>query len=289
LTRVTIAPEIADSPTVPEAERVRGRRLAESLPMPALTRAWQMLLKGLGEVRVAPAPLQAAEMLLVRLAYAAELPTPADLVRELREGGAQPATPEVKAPREKAPESSAPAPTPPPPHGGNGGATQASAGGGAAVAQSRPAPGEAPDSSAAPLAKAEHPMPQGFVEMVALFEHKREGVLHANLCRNVRLVRFEPGKVELNPDARAPRNLANRVGQLLGEWTGERWVVSISGEPGEPTLAEQADAATNRDREEAARHPLVRAARKAFPDARITRVAPAPGAGGATPGDGDDR
>ncbi len=145
----------------------------------------------------------------------------------------------------------------------------------AAVAQSQPEPDPAPVP--APGADTGGPMPRSFLELVALFE-KREPVLHTNLCRNVHLVRFEPGKIELCPDEHAPRNLANRVGQLLGEWTGERWVVSVSREPGEPTLAEQAEAARLGEREDAARHPLVRAAQKAFPGSKITRVTPTPGA-----------
>ena len=80
LTRLKAAPSLADDAAVPEAERARGGALAKALAMPVLTRAWQMLLKGLAEAQAAPSPLAAAEMLLVRLAYAAELPSPGELV-----------------------------------------------------------------------------------------------------------------------------------------------------------------------------------------------------------------
>ena len=112
LTRVKILPECADAPEVPENERTKGKELASSLRMPILTRAWQILLKGLGEVKIAPSPLAAAEMVLVRLAYAAELPTPGDAVKALQ-GSV---------------DNSAPAASTPPNTGGGGGA-QANAGG----------------------------------------------------------------------------------------------------------------------------------------------------------------
>ena len=270
LTRVSVAPEAADPATVPEAERERGRAMAGELSIPVLTRAWQMLMKGLGEVREAPMPIQAAEMVLVRLAYLAELPTPGDLVRELHQGAPQ------------GTDAPAPAPTAPPPAGGNGGAARASAGGPAVVARADPVREPAPITNAAPAPRASieaQPGPRSFTELVALFEEKREAILHTQLCHNVHLVRCEPGRLEIRPDENAPRDLAARVGALLSDWTGRRWVVSVSGDEGEPTLARQAEAARRKEHEAAARHPLVQAAQKAFPGAKITRVEPSPSGG----------
>ncbi|UCH75813.1 MAG: DNA polymerase III subunit gamma/tau, partial [Rhodospirillales bacterium] len=153
--------------------------------------------------------------------------------------------------------------------------------GAAVAAESRPEPEPAPQSEplpeAEPTARVEDmPGPQSFEELVALFEAKREAVLHTHLCRNVHLVRLEPGRLEFRPGEHAPPDLANRIGSHLSDWTGRRWVVSVSQDEGAPTLAEQAAAAAQREREEAARHPLVQAAQKAFPGAKITRVRPAP-------------
>ncbi len=89
LTRVRLVPQVAEDPGVPETERVRGQALAEKLGVAMLARTWQMLLKGLGEARTAPSPIQAAEMVLIRLAHASELPTPGELVRSL---GGEPGT-----------------------------------------------------------------------------------------------------------------------------------------------------------------------------------------------------
>ncbi|WP_445679557.1 DNA polymerase III subunit gamma/tau [Radicibacter daui] len=81
VTRIKVSPATALAPSLPEAEREVGTRLARSLSMPVLTRAWQMLLKGLEEVQRAPLPQQAAEMALIRLCFAAELPPPGDLAK----------------------------------------------------------------------------------------------------------------------------------------------------------------------------------------------------------------
>jgi DNA polymerase-3 subunit gamma/tau len=275
LTRVSVVPDAAGGAGVPEAEREHGRAMAAELPIPVLTRAWQMLMKGLGEVQMAPMPTQAAEMVLVRLAYMVELPSPADLARELH-----------KAPPQEA-DAAKPASPAPPPAGGNGGAARAAtAGGPAVVARNEPAPepaaepAPAPEPEPAPQASAETPPdPGGFIELVALFEARREAILHTQLRHNVHLVGCEPGRLEIRPDENAPRDLASRVGTLLSEWTGRRWVVSVSGEAGEPTLAQQAEAARQKEHEAAARHPLIQAAQKAFPGAKITRVEPSPRAG----------
>ena len=97
ITRIKVSPASADAPGVAEAERVRGRDMAGRLPMAAVTRAWQMVLKGLGEVRIAPRPEQAAEMILIRLAYAADLPSPEETLRALKDTKAGPA-PTVSSP-----------------------------------------------------------------------------------------------------------------------------------------------------------------------------------------------
>ena len=83
VTRLKLAPEAGSGDPLEEGDRERARPLAAALSMPVLTRAWQMLLKGIEEVQTAPMPGQAAEMVLIRLAYVADLPVPAELVRQL--------------------------------------------------------------------------------------------------------------------------------------------------------------------------------------------------------------
>ncbi|WP_029009138.1 DNA polymerase III subunit gamma/tau [Azospirillum halopraeferens] len=276
LTRLKVVPATAADPTLPEAERTRGADLSGRLGMPALTRAWQLLLKGLGEVQMAPVPQQALEMVIVRLAYAADLPTPGDLIRRLQSdagGGAA-------APRGPAGGGSAGG-------GGAGGVSGAGGGSVAAVAAGRGAPGpvravaRAPEpSGAAPLAAAatarpaeeRATMPRDFRALVQLFADRREGALYGHLFGAVHPVRLEPGRLEIRPGPSAPANLANRVGQLLSEWTGTRWVVAVSDAVGQPTLADQDRAAQQRAHAEAEANPLVRAVLEMFPGARIAEV-----------------
>jgi len=116
------------------------------------------------------------------------------------------------------------------------------------------------------------PMPQNFAELIALFDKRREALIRSHLWSHVHLVAFEAGRIEFRPEAAAPRDLANRLGQLLGEWTGTRWVVAVSQAEGAPTFAEQAAERDSAVRNEVAAHPLVRAVLDAFPGATITAV-----------------
>ena len=255
LTRVKVAPQAGEGPTVPETERVRGRAMAERLSLGVLTRTWQLLLKGLGEVQAASAPLPAAEMVLIRLIHAAEMPTPAELVARLTgpgggaSGAGQPApTAEARGPSVAAG-----------PEAGPDRPRAALAGGGAVTA---------PQPQPQPAA----PQPQSFAEVVALCGERREAILQAHLRNNLHLVQFEPGRIEIRPGEHAPANLANRLGAALSQWTGRRWIVAVSGAAGDPTLGEQAAAAARAERAEIAAHPLVRAVLASFPGATIEAV-----------------
>jgi DNA polymerase-3 subunit gamma/tau len=259
VTRIKITPDVADAAYTPEVERTRGKEMAEALGMPVLTRTWQILLKGLEETMRATAPHQAADMVLVRLAYAADLPPPAELARQVMESAP------TDAAAASAPQAPAPAPV------------MATAGG-APLAMPQEAPPEAapaPETAPEPMltepetAKA---APQSFREVADLFGERREAGIKAQLQNSVHLVNFDIGRIEFRPTEHAPRDLASRVGGLLSDWTGIRWVVSISREAGESTLADQ-DAATQQQMvDDAETLPLVQAVKSAFPGASIRKV-----------------
>ncbi len=254
LTRLKVAPDGADDALVAEAERTRGKDMASALSMPVLTRTWQMLLKGLSEARNAPMPLQAVEMILVRLAYAADLPTPEDAVKAAMAGnGSSAATPRSSAPRS----------------GGNGAsavASRSAAGGGAAAAQPapQPTPTSAPQPVTEPTAQA-LPVPASLEEVVALCQEQGEATLAAQLIRAVHLVRFERGRIEIRPQDNTPQDVAGKLGAFLNANTGERWMVSVSNQTGEPTLYEQ-------QINTAAADPFVKSLLDAFPGAKIEAV-----------------
>jgi DNA polymerase III subunit gamma/tau len=260
LTRLKLAPNAGEGDPALEGDRVRGTPLAQKLGIPALTRAWQLLLKGLEEAQAAPSPLQAAEMVLVRLAYVADLPSPADIIRALDGAPGAAAPPAARVNHGPASLGNN--------GGGNNGGGGTNGGGGATSAVGSLAMREA----AAPTPSASLPQPQSFLQVVELFEKSHEALLRAHLYAHVHIVHFETGRIELRPDESAPRDLPNKLGSLLAQWTGQRWVVSVSSEPGEPTLKEQAEARAQSMKSEAARDPLVRAVLDAFPGARIESV-----------------
>ncbi len=262
LTRLRTVPALRDGGELPEAERTRGGALADRLSLPVLGRMWQMLLKGAGEVEQAPDRRAAAEMVLIRLCYAADLPTPADLVRRLTEGGqagaAPRAAPALQAPAQPGPQGQFHAGPPPPFEGGT---TRAVANGAPAM-QAEPAAPPAPQP----------PRLSSFRDVAMLVAERREPLLHGALLHQVHLVRFAPPVIELRPAPDAPRDLAPRLAALLLDATGARWTIALSRDAGDPTLAEQGEAADQARRGVAADHPLVRAILDAFPGAKIHSV-----------------
>ncbi|WP_308911331.1 DNA polymerase III subunit gamma/tau [Pseudokordiimonas caeni] len=257
LTRLKVTPEAGADTLVSEAEKSVGGRLAEGLDMPHLTRAWSMLLKGLGEVKMAPSPIAAAEMVLIRLAYAANLPSPADLVKQMQSGGG-------------APVRGAQAPV----GGGNVTAMASATAGGPSAG------GPTASRSATVLAfqpgsdgdHPQHPMPISFEKMIALFEAQREPVIAVTLKDQVRLVEFAPGKLVLNLGPNVPPNLFSQMKICLKRWTGTDWMISTSNEGGAQTVKEQEQVKAAIMKDEALAEPLIRSFLGLFPDAELLAV-----------------
>jgi DNA polymerase-3 subunit gamma/tau len=252
LTRLKLVP--AAEGAAPSAEEARGRALADALAVPVLARGWQMMLKGLAEVQMAPQPIQALEMLLIRLAHVHDLPTPGEIVKQLSQGGGPATAPSghgAPAPASVPPRANATAP------GGRSGAP------GAVARALSPIEAKAPEP--APVAI------DSFEAAVTLFRD-RKSKWHYSLQSQVRLVRFEPGRIEINVTPDAPREMAAEIGKLLSQWTGARWLIAVVAEAGQATLRETADAAFAAARERARRNPIVQAALAAFPGAEILAV-----------------
>ena len=259
LTRVKLVPSVAEEPGIPEIERRLGQEMTAKLAMPELTRAWQMLLKGLGEARAAPHALMAVEMALVRLAYAADLPSPADAVRALEGSAAKPASAKPAPAAPAAPPPDSPAASGPAPDS-NGGQT--------ALAEER-APEPAPEPTPQPEASLGSEV-TCLEDIVVLAERHREMELRHWLVTDVHLVRFSPGHIEIRQNENMFGNMAGTLGERLQDWTGARWMVSLSDKAGEPTLEEQAQARAAAKLRAAADDPLVRQVLKNFPDAEIS-------------------
>jgi DNA polymerase-3 subunit gamma/tau len=257
---IKINPASAEDPTTPPDEQTRGVDMAARLPMRALTRMWQMLLKALEEVALAPNAMMAAEMAVIRLTHVADLPDPGTLVRKLADN-----------PRPQALPGGAPAGTS---AGSSGGAL-----GGPMVHAPRLAPvhsaptrGPTMTASAPALAESQLHVYGTFVSVVELIRQKRDMLLLSEVETGLRLARYSPGRIEFEPAPDARPDLAARLGQRLQGWTGARWAVSVVSSGGAPTLAEAREAGLVEVRAEAAGNPLVQAILSAFPGARISDV-----------------
>jgi DNA polymerase-3 subunit gamma/tau len=257
LTRIKVVPAAAEARDVAGADATRAKEIAARLSIPVLARTWQMLLKGLDELQMAPSPLLAAEMLLVRLAYVTDLPPPSALAALLEPGGAAAGAPAAAASR-PVPAEVAPADLVAP------------------LEEAIVAPGLAePPAAEAPTP----PQPATFAEAVELFRRHDRPRLHSWLHDHVRVVRFEPGQIEIERAGQTPPAWHGEAAQSLSQWTAMPWRLRAVDEPGGPTLAELAAAAQQAQIEALSGDPRIKPILERFPGARIVDVrsaAPAP-------------
>ena len=249
---IKITPEAAEDPTVPPDERSRGLEMAGRLSMRSLGRMWQMLLKAMEEVALAPNAMMAAEMAVIRLTHVADLPDPGTLVKRLTEG-----------------------PRPAPPSGGMAGGAPAGGGtvhGAMMRAPAAPVRGPVMAAAAPVMAEGQLQVYASFEAVVDLIREKRDMLLLKEVEDCVRLARYSPGRIEFEPAGRAAPDLASRLGQRLQGWTGARWGVSVVGSGGAPTIAEARDAERQAQEAEAQENPLVQAVLAAFPGAKISEI-----------------
>ena len=273
LTKLRAVPEAKGMKYTMSADEVkRAAELASKLSMPTLAKTWQILLKGLGEVQAAPNPQSAAEMVIIRLSYAADLPDPADLIKTLKDPQNAPAgSPSTSAASSNAAtSSSASAPV-----SGGGGASSppvtatveapigGSRGGGREMAALKIVPNSEPQ---------EVPVIKTLEDVVSVLEAHSEVLLASQVYQYVHLVKLVEGRLEIRPEPEAPQNLAQNLGQALSRIYDSRWVVSISGAPGAPTLAENANAALEAERAEVLALPIMQEILGAFPDAEIKAI-----------------
>lgn len=243
-------------PNMPSAERDRAADMAKKTGIPALGRVWQILLKGLSEVQYAPNAWAAAEMVLIRLCFAADLPDPASLVKQLKETGSG----QVYSSSAQGSSS------------GGGGFSPSSAsvrmssGAGSyvqAVAPTHSLPASAPvaNGNLSTLS-----------EIVGLLEQNGSLVLASQVVHYVELVHLEAGRIEFRPAPMAPPKLAQDLAKRLGDLTGSRWMVSVTGRAGQPTLAEQQKAAREEELSTIKADPAIARILEAFPNAEILSI-----------------
>ncbi|MBC7520967.1 MAG: DNA polymerase III subunit gamma/tau, partial [Sandarakinorhabdus sp.] len=258
LTRARMAPK--DDPALSIEERAVLADWSQRLSFPALHRLWQLLLKGLAEVQAAPVPLQAAEMALLRLIHASEMPDPGELARRILEGGdAQPSLPPSRLREGPGVGESLTMPTdalaPP-------------------VTAPTPAPVPTPAPPPADAAPAHAAMPADYPALVALFRDRTEPRLAHILGDELRMVEYTPGNLVIAYDKRHSKEQLGVIGRRLSEWTGHDWNVTLVTEGGGATLLETERADDAARMAEAATDPIVTALLSAFPGAELADVAP---------------
>lgn len=267
LTRIVAAPALVQNMHYSPAEQQLAAAMAGQLNVPALTRAWQILSRGADEMRHASNAKATLEMVLVRLGYASQLPSPAELVRAVQNGS---------------PLTTAAAPASAPRATAAAGVHQlAPAVSTTSVGTSAPASTTVMRHGTAATATALQAQPQpepialhSYADMVQLFEAKREAILAAHMINDFRLVHFTEGRVEVKPITHIAPDVPARINRRLKEWTSHNWQVIFSEAEGEATIREQRQAAAAKARDYAVSHPKVRAVMEAFPMAQVVDFVP---------------
>jgi DNA polymerase-3 subunit gamma/tau len=248
--------------SIPHSMMDQAKNMSQKLNVPQLQKAWQILLKGMEELHHALDPQKAAEMIILRLIYAADLPDPADLLKKIKEGQAGSNAQAQGRATAGAPQG--------------GGATQSHlravpTGGGQAAAAAIQEPlnhADAQDEARhAPI------IPTSLQEMIALFETNGEMMLASHLYQDVACVKFQKGHIELYAYDNAPSDLASRVSTCLKQWTGDPWMVALAQDVGDAlTLAEAKRRKDDEGRQRVLQSPMVSAVLEYFPDARIVKT-----------------
>ncbi|RVA24244.1 DNA polymerase III subunit gamma/tau, partial [Mesorhizobium sp. M7A.F.Ca.CA.004.11.2.1] len=265
VTRLRFVPTAIEDASLSEDERQRGADFARTLSVRVLSRTWQMLLKGIPEVQSSNRPVSAAEMVLIRLAHAADLPTLDEALRSL----------DSAAPMQ----NGAPRPNGTSASSGNGG-------GASAVAQTRMPSGsggaqsmrlvEASPAAVAYVAPPEPAMEsaplKSLADIIALADAQRDIAFKVLVKSCIRFVRIEPGRIDVGLTSDAPKMLLNDLTTKLRAWTGRSWLVSLSKEEGGQTLAEMESAKRETAFLDAKSDPTVAAILARFPGAKIIDV-----------------
>lgn len=250
LTRLKLAPQGGAGQEAGEDLTQQGQEIVTKIGIARLTQAWQLLLKGLQEVQMAPLPYQATEMVFIRFMHTQELPPPGDLARLVRQMQQNGGTAMMSGA----------------PQGGAGGVPRAMA-----VGQNYG--GSAPVQSAAP-AMLPQKMPENFEQVVALFEQQKEPMFAEALKRQIHVIDFQPGKMEvrLAENGQQDKEILRRLQKQLSLWTGRIWQIDLGDQQGDDTLKTQLDRAREERFQRANDHELVAHVLKLFPGAELVRV-----------------
>ena len=228
--------------SIPDGEKAGILKISK-ISLPGLTRAWQILLKGIEEIRAAPNPDEAGSMILIRLAYSCNLPDPASLVKKI-----QASLEENKTTFNDSLEEND---------------------------DSKKNTSEIINDlqeinsidNKTTLAEV-----NTFEDLVEIFKIKGELLLHAQLLSCVHLISFEKGKLEISISGNTNNNIAKDISKFLKNWTGEDWVISIVDDQGTETLNHKNERKAQEEIENTKNTPEMQKVLKAFPNAELKSV-----------------
>ncbi len=259
VTRLKITPEIVEDLNISEQDKQLGEILSKKLSIPILTRVWQILLKGLNDIRISNNSLHATEMLIIRLSYASDLPPPSDLIKKLRKEEDSNFSQSSNIDNSKKIDD-----------------TIVKDIENSEISHLNKIEKNkfiSPSSKAFDLnEKADNSIPKTFLELIDLSRKKKEPRLNHWLIHDVHLVHFEIGHLEIRLRKNSNENFVGVLNKLLNEWTKIRWMITISNEDGSPTLAQQNDAKNETIYASASQEPLVKTILDTFPNSKISNI-----------------
>ncbi len=271
ISRATVTPEVINETGISEIDKKFGDKLSKELNVSELSKIWQILLKGYQEVQSHDMPNVITEMLLLRLAYASELPTtdelaknfsnlninqtkttngenqnkkqvkPSEMQKEQLDNNEKKINPDTVMEMKN-------------------------------VSVVKKEENLSNQKSTIDLKKKGNITFANFKEVVEFFLEKKEVLLFNHLFSHVSLVNFQQGKIELNPQTEAPKDLASKVSALLTEWTNKRWVITFSQQEGEITLEEQSKKEKRKLHEDIMKEKEIKEILNIFPGATISNI-----------------
>ena len=251
----------ADSADQPEAQRQVLAGIAKA-GIARLGRAWQVLLAGHRELRDAPNPKTAAQMVLIRLAHIAPMPTPAEIIKALPDAPQHPSAPSPE--QAQAEPSSAPLASSPQPLSGSLADEDA-----AVTNHTNQKPDEQVNTGTDAGADF-----SSLQQIAARLDEDGEKILAARLRKHLRPVSLSAGKLEVQIDGDVSETLLGQLARFMSQKSGQPWLVSASQQEGGPTLAELDRQEDEQARQAVAGHPVVAAVLDQFEGAEITAVRP---------------
>lgn len=247
LTRIKIIPDLANDNTIPETERTRGKELANTLSMATLTSTWQILLKGLNEVKLADNPLIALEMLLIRLAFLSEIPSLSAVLSDIKKNTLTANNIQMSV-AEKAPVQAPQTP----------------------AIQTPPQPAPVQQNNTKPLFDADKI--KTLKDISNLAKEAKERLLSFNIETYIRPIQIEKGKLICAFTADSPRGFSAELAKFLTTQTGIRWEISIQQDAKSNTLKEDKDVKTGLVIEDLKRTEPLKSVLSVFPKAQIGRI-----------------